>query len=126
MFLALDCASTEYFKDGKYVLSGEGKTLSAEENVAYLAALVSDYPIISIEDGCAEDDWETWKLLTDKIGKSVQLVGDDLFVTNVERLRRGIEGGYANAILIKLNQICLLYTSPSPRDRTRSRMPSSA
>ena len=105
MFLALDCASTEYFKDGKYVLSGEGKTLSAEENVAYLAALVSDYPIISIEDGCAEDDWAGWKLLTDALGARCQLVGDDLFVTNPARLAEGIRKGVANSMLVKVNQI---------------------
>lgn len=103
--LALDCASTEYFKDGKYVLSGEGKTLSAEENVAYLAALCADYPIISIEDGCAEDDWAGWKLLTEKLGRTVQLVGDDLFVTNPLRLAEGIKQGCANALLVKVNQI---------------------
>ncbi|MFN6951821.1 MAG: phosphopyruvate hydratase [Albidovulum sp.] len=103
--LALDCASTEYFKDGKYVLSGEGKTLTAEENVAYLAALVSDYPIISIEDGCAEDDWEGWKLLTDALGTKCQLVGDDLFVTNPARLAEGIRRGVANSMLVKVNQI---------------------
>lgn len=103
--LALDCASTEYFKDGKYVLAGEGKTLSAEENVAYLAALCADYPIISIEDGCAEDDWAGWKLLTEKLGRTVQLVGDDLFVTNPLRLAEGIKQGCANALLVKVNQI---------------------
>ena len=105
IFLALDCASTEYFKDGHYVLSGEGKTLSAEENVGYLAALVADYPIISIEDGCAEDDWAGWKMLTDRLGARVQLVGDDLFVTNPARLAEGIEKGVGNSILVKVNQI---------------------
>ncbi|MCA0272662.1 MAG: phosphopyruvate hydratase [Proteobacteria bacterium] len=105
MFLALDCASTEYFKGGKYVLSGEGKSLSPEENVAYLAALVKDYPIISIEDGCAEDDWAGWKHLTDVLGKKVQLVGDDLFVTNPKRLADGIKQGCANSLLVKVNQI---------------------
>ncbi len=103
--LALDCAATEYFKDGKYVLSGEGKTLSSEENAAYLAALVKDYPIISIEDGMSEDDWDGWKALTDELGGKVQLVGDDLFVTNPERLAEGIERGCANSMLVKVNQI---------------------
>ncbi len=103
--LALDCASTEYYRNGKYVLSGEGKTLSPEENVAYLAALVKDYPIISIEDGCAEDDWDGWKHLTDVLGKTCQLVGDDLFVTNPARLADGIARGCANSLLVKVNQI---------------------
>ena len=103
--LALDCAATEYFKDGKYVLSGEGKTLSPEENADYLAALVADYPIISIEDGMSEDDWGGWKALTDRLGNKVQLVGDDLFVTNPERLAMGIERGCANSMLVKVNQI---------------------
>ena len=105
MVLALDCASTEYFKNGKYVLSGEGKTLTPEENVDYLAALVKDYPISSIEDGCAEDDWAGWKHLTDVLGKKVQLVGDDLFVTNPARLADGIRKGCANSLLVKVNQI---------------------
>ena len=105
IYLALDCASTEYFKDGQYVLAGEGKTLSPEENVDYLAALVKDYPIISIEDGCAEDDWAGWKLLTDKLGARCQLVGDDLFVTNPARLADGIKQGCANSLLVKVNQI---------------------
>ena len=105
IYLALDCAATEYFKDGKYVLSGEGKTLTSEENVDYLAALVADYPIISIEDGMGEDDWDGWKLLTDKIGDKVQLVGDDLFVTNPARLADGISRGVANSMLVKVNQI---------------------
>ncbi|MBO9435303.1 phosphopyruvate hydratase [Ruegeria sp. R13_0] len=103
--LALDCAATEYFKDGKYVLAGEGTTLTSEENAAYLAALVNDYPIISIEDGMSEDDWDGWKALTDAIGNEVQLVGDDLFVTNPERLAEGIECGCANSMLVKVNQI---------------------
>ena len=102
---ALDPASTEFFKDGKYHLDGEGKVLDGEGIVRYYADLCARFPIASIEDGCAEDDWDTWKLLTDAIGKKVQLVGDDLFVTNPERLRRGIELGSANAILIKVNQI---------------------
>ena len=105
IYLALDCAATEYFKDGKYVLAGEGKTLTPEENADYLAALVNDYPIISIEDGMSEDDWDGWKLLTDKIGDTVQLVGDDLFVTNPARLAEGIEKGVANSMLVKVNQI---------------------
>mgnify|MGYP003333781273 FL=1 len=105
IYLALDCASTEYFKGGKYVLSGEGKTLTSAENVGYLETLVNDYPIISIEDGMAEDDWEGWKLLTETLGGRVQLVGDDLFVTNPERLAMGIEKGCANSMLVKFNQI---------------------
>ena len=103
--LALDCAATEYFKNGKYVLEGEGKTLTAAENVDYLAALAADYPIISIEDGCSEDDWDGWKLLTDRLGGKVQLVGDDLFVTNPRRLAEGIRKGVANSMLVKVNQI---------------------
>ncbi|GGH19573.1 enolase [Cribrihabitans marinus] len=103
--LALDCAATEYVKDGKYVFAGEGKTLSSEENVAYLQALVNDYPIISIEDGMSEDDWDGWKALTDALGDKVQLVGDDLFVTNPERLADGIARGCANSMLVKVNQI---------------------
>ena len=105
IYLALDCASTEYYKDDKYVLAGENKTLSSDENVAYLEALVNDYPIISIEDGMAEDDWAGWKSLTDAIGDRVQLVGDDLFVTNPERLSQGIADGCANSMLVKVNQI---------------------
>ncbi|NUH64411.1 phosphopyruvate hydratase [Sulfitobacter sp. S0837] len=105
LYLALDCAATEYYKDGKYVLSGEGKTLSSEENADYLAALVKDYPIISIEDGMAEDDWDGWKALTDLLGNKVQLVGDDLFVTNPARLADGIKRGCANSMLVKVNQI---------------------
>jgi enolase len=103
--LALDCASTEYFKDGKYVMAGEGKTMNSAENVRYLEDLAKRYPLISIEDGMAEDDWDGWKALTDAIGKTVQLVGDDLFVTNPERLRSGIKMGIANSILVKVNQI---------------------
>jgi enolase len=103
--LALDPASSEFFKDGKYHLEGEGKVLDGEAMVRYYADLCARYPIVSIEDGCAEDDWESWKLLTETIGKTVQIVGDDLFVTNPERLRRGIAGGNANAVLVKVNQI---------------------
>ena len=103
--LALDCAATEYFRDGKYELKGEGKSLSSEENADYLAALCGDYPIISIEDGMSEDDWDGWKILTDKLGGSVQLVGDDLFVTNPARLADGIKRGVANSMLVKVNQI---------------------
>ncbi|MCA0961035.1 phosphopyruvate hydratase [Salipiger bermudensis] len=105
IYLALDAASTEYFKDGKYEMKGEGLSLSSAENVDYLAKLCADYPIISIEDGCAEDDWEGWKLLTEKLGDSVQLVGDDLFVTNPARLSMGIEQSVANSMLVKVNQI---------------------
>jgi len=105
IWLALDCAATEYFKNGNYVLEGEGKTLTAEQNVAYLADLLRDYPILSIEDGCAEDDWEGWRLLTEALGDKVQLVGDDLFVTNPVRLAQGIEKGCANSLLVKVNQI---------------------
>ena len=105
IMLALDCASTEYFKDGRYVLSGEGKTLTAAENVDYLAALCADYPILSIEDGCAEDDWDGWALLTERLGRKVQLVGDDLFVTNPDRLAEGIARGCGNSLLVKVNQI---------------------
>lgn len=105
MFIALDCASTEFFKDGKYVLEGEGRTLDAGEMSAYLGELVVKYPIISIEDGMAEDDWDGWKMSTDLIGDKCQLVGDDLFVTNSARLRDGIKMGVANSILVKVNQI---------------------
>jgi enolase len=102
---ALDPASTEFFKDGLYHLDGEGKKLDGAGMVRYLEDLCRRYPIASIEDGCAEDDWEAWKLLTDTVGKTVQIVGDDLLVTNPERLRQGIERGSANAILVKVNQI---------------------
>jgi len=105
VYLGLDCAATEYFKGGKYAMEGEGKTLSSEENARFLAGLVDKFPIITIEDGMAEDDWEGWKALTDLLGKKVQLVGDDLFVTNTERLRSGIKMGVANSILVKVNQI---------------------
>ncbi|MDZ4693248.1 phosphopyruvate hydratase [Terricaulis sp.] len=103
--LALDCAATEYFKNGKYELAGEGKSLSPQQNADYLADLVSRYPIISIEDGMSEDDFEGWAALTELIGDKCQLVGDDLFVTNMKRLELGFEKGLANAILIKVNQI---------------------
>lgn len=105
IFIAIDAASSEYYKDGKYVLEHEGKTLTAEEMVDFLEDWVNKYPIISIEDGMAEEDWEGWKLLTERLGEKVQLVGDDLFVTNTERLSYGIKRGVANSILIKLNQI---------------------
>lgn len=105
MYLALDCASTEFFKDGKYVLAGEGRTLDAGEMAAYLDELANKYPIISIEDGMAEDDWEGWKTSTELTGNKCQLVGDDLFVTNSSRLRDGIKMGVANSILVKVNQI---------------------
>ncbi|HJO64133.1 MAG TPA: phosphopyruvate hydratase [Sphingomonas sanguinis] len=105
VMIALDCAATEFFKDGKYNISGEGKILSSHEMAEYLANLTRQYPILSIEDGMAEDDWEGWKALTDLIGDKVQLVGDDLFVTNPKRLKKGIEGGYANSLLVKVNQI---------------------
>ena len=103
--LALDAASSEFYKDGKYELKGEGKSLTSEQMVDYLADLTKSYPIFSIEDGMDEDDWDGWKLLTDKIGDKVQLVGDDLFVTNPKRLKDGIDKGVANSILIKVNQI---------------------
>ncbi len=102
---ALDCAATEFFHDGRYVMEGEGKTFDAAGMTDYLAALCQKFPIVSIEDGMSEDDWAGWKLLTEKLGATVNLVGDDLFVTNTERLRRGIESGTANAILVKVNQI---------------------
>ena len=103
--LALDCAATEFFSEGKYNLEGEGKVLDSAGMAAYLENLVNRYPIVSIEDGMAEDDWEGWKALTEVIGARCQLVGDDLFVTNTERLSRGIEQGIANSILVKVNQI---------------------
>jgi enolase len=105
VMLALDCAATEFFKDGAYVMEGEGRTLAPAEMADYLADLSRRYPILSIEDGMAEDDLEGWKALTEAVGGKVQLVGDDLFVTNPERLRMGIEQGLANSILIKVNQI---------------------
>jgi len=104
-FLALDCAASEFFDKSSKKYTFDKKPVTGPELVAIYEKLSSTYPLISIEDGCAEDDWETWKLITEKLGKKVQLVGDDLFVTNVERLKRGIEGGFANSILVKLNQI---------------------
>jgi enolase len=105
VMLALDCASSEYFKNGKYVLAGENKELDAAGNARYLADLVSRFPIISIEDGMSEDDWDGWKILTDELGGKIQLVGDDLFVTNPKRLADGIQRGIGNSILVKVNQI---------------------
>jgi enolase len=105
VLLALDCASTEFYRDGRYRLEGAGRTLSAEEMARYLAELVEGYPIASIEDGMAEDDWDGWRMLTEAVGGRCQLVGDDLFVTNTARLRQGIEQGVANSILVKVNQI---------------------
>ncbi|HTJ92665.1 MAG TPA: phosphopyruvate hydratase [Pararobbsia sp.] len=105
VLLALDCAASEFYKDGKYVLSGEGLQLSSTEFADYLATLADKFPIVSIEDGMHEADWEGWKTLTDKLGNKIQLVGDDLFVTNTKILKEGIEKGIANSILIKINQI---------------------
>jgi enolase len=105
VMLGLDCAATEFFKDGKYVYAGEGKTRTRQEQAKYLADLVSRYPIVTIEDGMAEDDFEGWKLVTDLLGRKCQLVGDDLFVTNVKRLAEGVKQGLANSILVKVNQI---------------------
>jgi enolase len=105
VMLALDCAATEFFEGGKYKMSGEGKTLDSQGMARYLADLVRRFPVVSIEDGMAEDDWQGWKLLTEEIGARCQLVGDDLFVTNTERLARGIREGIANSILVKVNQI---------------------
>jgi enolase len=104
-YLALDAASTEFFKDGVYRLEGEGKTLDPGEMADYLAALVAAFPIVSIEDGCAEDDFEGWKILTERLGGAVQLVGDDIFVTNPKRLEAGVKAGLANSLLVKVNQI---------------------
>jgi enolase len=105
IYLALDCAATEYYKGGKYEMKGEGKSLTSAENVDYLEALVNDYPIISIEDGMSEDDWDGWNALTQRLGDKIQLVGDDLFVTNPARLAMGIEQKSANSMLVKVNQI---------------------
>ena len=105
VLLALDCASSEFYKDGKYHLAGEGLSLTSEEFANYLATLASNYPIISIEDGMSEHDWAGWKILTDKLGKTVQLVGDDVFVTNPKILAEGIKAGICNSLLVKINQI---------------------
>jgi len=105
IFLALDPAASEFYKDGKYVFAAEGISRTAEEMVEYYARLIDRFPIVSIEDGLAEDDWEGWKLMTDRLGKRIQIIGDDIFVTNRERLLKGIEMGVANSILIKVNQI---------------------
>ncbi len=105
IYLAMDCAATEYYKDGKYEMKGEGTSLTSAENVEYLKALVADYPIISIEDGMSEDDWDGWVALNAALGDQIQLVGDDLFVTNPERLATGIEKNAANSLLVKVNQI---------------------
>jgi len=105
IFIALDVASSEFYENGKYELKGEGKSLSSEEFADYLADLAAKFPIISIEDGMDEDDWDGWKALTDKIGNKCQLVGDDLFVTNPVRLQKGIDLGIANSLLVKVNQI---------------------
>jgi enolase len=105
VMLALDCAATEFFKNGTYVYEGEGKKRSRQDQAKYLAGLIERYPIVSIEDGMSEDDWEGWKILTDLVGKKCQLVGDDLFVTNVTRLAKGVKDGIANSILVKVNQI---------------------
>ncbi len=105
VLLALDCAASEFYKDGKYHLSGEGLQLTSAQFVDYLATLVDKFPIVSIEDGMAEGDWDGWKLLTDRLGNKVQIVGDDLFVTNTKILKEGIQKGIANSILIKINQI---------------------
>ena len=103
--LALDCAATEFYKGGKYAMEGEGKSLDSAGMAKYLAGLVGRFPIVSIEDGMAEDDWQGWKALTDAVGSKCQLVGDDLFVTNTKRLKEGIDKGIANSILVKVNQI---------------------
>jgi enolase len=105
VMIALDPAATEFYSDGKYIFEAEGTSRSAAEMVEYYSMLVDKYPIISIEDGLAEDDWEGWRLMNEKLGGKIQIVGDDIFVTNTERLSRGIENGTANSVLIKLNQI---------------------
>jgi enolase len=105
IYLALDCAASEFYHDGRYVLSGEGREFSSEEFVGYLEGLVSEFPILSIEDGLDESDWDGWALMTERLGDRVQLVGDDLFVTNPSILKRGIDNHVANAILVKVNQI---------------------
>lgn len=118
--LAIDPAASEFYRDGRYVLEGEGRVLSAEELVAYYEDLASRYPIVSVEDGLAEEDWEGWELLTRRLGKTLQLVGDDIFVTNTKRLSRGISQGVANSILIKLNQIGTLTETLETIDLARS------
>src|SRR5262249_33730611 len=105
VMLALDCASSEFYKDGQYHLSAEGLSLSSEQFVDYLETLANNYPIISIEDGMSEHDWDGWKILTERLGTRVQLVGDDLFVTNPTILAEGIQQGLANSLLVKVNQI---------------------
>jgi enolase len=105
VMLALDCASSEFYKDGKYHLTAEGLQLTSEQFADYLETLVNNYPIISIEDGMSEHDWEGWKILTDRLGKRIQLVGDDVFVTNPKILAKGIEAGICNSLLVKVNQI---------------------
>ncbi len=105
VMIALDCAASEFFKDGRYVLESEGRALDSAEFTAYLENLAKQYPICSIEDGMAENDWEGWKLLTERLGRRLQLVGDDVFVTNPKIFREGIRQGVANAILVKVNQI---------------------
>ena len=119
IMLGLDIASTEFYRDGRYVLASENKSLSAEEFLDYLAPWVDNYPIISIEDGMAEDDWDGWRALTDRLGERVQLVGDDLFVTNTAILQRGIADGVANSILIKVNQIGTLSETLAAIDMAR-------
>src|SRR5581483_2312944 len=118
--LALDVASTELYRDGRYELAGEGRTLDRGGLIELYESWIGRYPIVSIEDGMAEDDWEGWKALTDRLGDRVQLVGDDLFVTNVERLSRGIERGVANSILVKVNQIGTLTETLQAIETARS------
>jgi enolase len=103
--IAMDPATSEFYEDGAYVLEHEGKTLTAEEMASYWADIAERYPVVSLEDGMAEDDWDGWKVLTERLGKRIQLIGDDLFVTSTERLKRGIDMGVANSILVKVNQI---------------------
>jgi enolase len=117
--IALDPAASEFFEDGKYVLAREGATLTSAEMVEYYVKLVAAYPIISIEDGMAEDDWQGWRLLMDKIGSKVQIVGDDLYVTSVKRLSRGIADGASNSILVKLNQVGTLTETLAAIDMAR-------
>jgi len=119
--IALDPAATEFFNDGKYHLAGDNKTLTSDEMIAFWADWAQKYPIVSLEDGLAEDDWEGWTTLTRELGGRLQLVGDDLFVTNEERLRRGIESGVANSILVKLNQIGTLTETLGTMELARSR-----